>query len=433
MDRVRIPESVSVDRPSDFPRDGMFRDPRTRPFRDERGVYHVFSHADVMRVLLNVDRQFSMDITRLLPDDHHMRRDFMWYTEPFAPDGGPGRHDILRGVVEPWFRTRAVRTMEPVIRDLARGLIDEIIEQGTGEFNLASELAYRLSLRVICRLLGIGLEREEWLRQKEGEYLQAASFSDSPRQWDLEAYYWSLVAKRLAHPQDELLDVLVAAWKEGTLSDRELLGFASGFVTAGTDTTGTSIVNGFALLAEFGYLDEVRDSLDDPDVMRRVVDEILRFGTAFPALPVVVIDDAAFDGLTIPAGSVLRAWLAAANRDEAVNGGDVQKPPSVFDPFRWPNRHLALGHGRHYCLGAELARLEMRIALEETLRRLPKLQMDDTKPFKRFAGIIDGVSEAHFRFDDSAARRFINADGGAGRWVRQGSAEAASATDGPDH
>jgi len=283
---------LGIGGPSAFPRDERFRDPRTPPFRDERGVYHVFSHADVMRVLLNADRQFSMDITRLLPDDHHMRRDFMWYTEPFAFDGVPGKHDVLRGVVEPWFRTRAVRTMEPVIRELARELIDEIVEQGTGQFNLASALAYRLSMRVICRLIGIPLEREEWLRKKEDEYLQAASFSDSPRQWDLEAYYWSLVAKRLAHPEDELLDVLVRAWKDGTLSDRELLGFVSGFVTAGTDTTGTSIVNGFARLAEFGYLDHVRDSVDDPDAMRRIVDEILRFGPAFPALPVVVIDDA---------------------------------------------------------------------------------------------------------------------------------------------
>jgi cytochrome P450 len=96
---------------------------------------------------------------------------------------------------------------------------------------------------------------------------------------------------------------------------------------------------------------------------------------------------------------VLRAWLAAANRDEAVNGGADQAPPTVFDPLRWPNRHVTLGHGRHYCLGGELARVELRIVLDEALRRLPNLRLDEAKPFRRFAGIIDGVTDAHFRFD----------------------------------
>jgi cytochrome P450 len=289
--------------------------------------------------------------------------------------------------------------MEPIIRTLAKELVTEIAERSTGEFNLASDLAYRLSMRVICRLVGIDLEREQWLREKEDEYLETASFSDSPRQWDLEAFYWSLVAKRLAHPRDELLDVLVRSWRDGTLTDRELLGFLSGFVTAGTDTTGTTIVNGFGLLAEFGLIGDVRDRLGDAEATRRTVEEILRFGTSFPALPVVVIKDAQFAGLTIPAGSVLRAWLAAANRDDAVNGGVDQSPPSVFDPARWPNRHLALGYGRHYCLGAELARLEVRIVLEEALPCFPNLRLDDAKPFTRRAGIIDAVTEAHCRFN----------------------------------
>jgi cytochrome P450 len=385
-------------RPSDFPRDEAFRDPSTPPLRDDAGVYHVFSHEDVMRVLVNADRCFSMDITRQLPGDHHMRRDFMWFTEPFTIDGVAGRHDVLRGVVEPWFRTKAIRTMEPVIREEARHLVSAIAGRESHEFDLASDLAYRLSLRVICRLVGMDLDREHWLREKEDEYLRAASFSDSPRQWDLEAYYWSLVAKRLAQPRDELLDVLVRAWADGTLSDRELLGFLSGFVSAGTDTTGTTLVNAFGLLAEADLLGYVRDRLDDPEAMRRVVEEVLRYGASFPALPVVVIADAVFGDLVVPKGSVLRAWLVAANRDEAVNGGVDQASPSGFDPTRWPNRHLSFGHGRHYCLGAELARLEIRIALEETLRRLPDLRLDERRPFKRFAGIVDGVSEAGFRW-----------------------------------
>jgi cytochrome P450 len=274
-----------------------------------------------MRVLRNAGRQFSQDISRMLPVDHHPHRDFMWYTEPFSLDGGPGRHDVLRGIVEPWFRIKGLRRIEPVIRRLARDLIDAIIERGTGTFNLATELAYPLSMSVICQLVGMDLEHEQWLREREDEYLAAATFSDTPRQWDVEAYYWSVVARRLAHPQDELLDLLVSTWREGTITDRELLGYMSDMVAAGSNTVDTHIVNAFGLLAEFGYIDLVRDNLDNPTVMRRAVEEILRFGTPFPALPVYVVADVTFDDLAIPTGSPQRVWLAAANRDEAVNGG----------------------------------------------------------------------------------------------------------------
>src|SRR6185437_8042232 len=101
-------------KPSDFPRDPKFRDPATRPFEDERGGHHVFSYADVMRVLMNREQAFSRDPAPWLPKGpHHMALDFMWAVEPFTLEGEPGRHDALRSVVEPWFRTRAVRTMEP--------------------------------------------------------------------------------------------------------------------------------------------------------------------------------------------------------------------------------------------------------------------------------------------------------------------------------
>ena len=214
-------------------------------------MYHVFSYADVMRVLVNRDAAFSRDPSPWLPaGPHHMALDFMWTTEPFTFEGEEGRHDELRRVVEPWFKKRAIRDMEPVVRGLAVQLIDEIVQKGTGEFNLARELAYRLSMRVICRLTGIELAREQWLREKLDEFSQATSYSELPLQWDAEAYFWQMVAKRLTQPQDELLDVLIGAWKDARINDAELLGYIYGFVAAGTDTTGTSFVNLFTVLAE---------------------------------------------------------------------------------------------------------------------------------------------------------------------------------------
>lgn len=204
-------------------------------------------------------------------------------------------------------------------------------------------------------------------------------------------YYWQLVAKRLARPRDELLDVLVAAWKDGRIGDRELLGYMAGFVAAGTYTTGTSLVNGFSLLSEFGLLEDVHTRLDDEQGMRRVVEEVLRFGTPFPVKPLFVAKDATFGDLVVPAGSVLSVWS---------NGGVEQSDPGVLDPARWPNRHVT---GSTTASGAELARLETRILLQEGLRRLTDLRLDETKPFERYAGIVDGVTEAMFTFDQEPA------------------------------
>jgi cytochrome P450 len=398
-------------KPSDFPRPAKFHDPATPPFCDEQGTYHVFSYADVMRVLLNREQAFSRDPSPWLPKGpHHMALDFMWAVEPFALDGEKGRHDALREVVEPWFRTRAVRTMEPVIRALTVELLNEIVSTSDGELNLARDLAYRLSLRVICRMTGIELDREQWIREKLDEFAQAPSYEALPLQWDAQAYFWQTVAKRLTAPRDELLDVLIDAWKADRITDVELLGYIYGFVTAGSDTTGTSFVNAFSLLAEFDQLDYARGVLGDQEALRKIVEEVLRFGTPFPTKPLFVLKDVQFGELNVPARSIVNVWFAAANRDEAVNGGVAQADPSEFDPRRWPNRHVGLGWGRHFCLGGDLSRLETRILLQEAVRRLPGLSLQQDKPFTRFAGIVDGVTDASFEFDQRAAEAIIASD-----------------------
>jgi cytochrome P450 len=231
------------------------------------------------------------------------------------------------------------------------------------------------------------------------------SSANRPPHWEVKAYFWQLVAERLVRPRDELLDVLVLAWKDRKISDTELLGYMYGFVAAGTETTGTALVNGFSLLSEFDKLDDVRSKLDDDQALQRVAEEILRFGMPFPTKQLFVLKETAFGDMVVPAGSVLNAWFVAANRDEAVNGGVKQHSPTVLDPDRWPNRHVAFGHGRHHCLGAQLARLETRILLQETLRRLPGLRLDEGKPFTRVAGTVDAVTEAAFTFDQQDAER----------------------------
>ena len=398
-------------KPSDTPRDAKFHDPSTPPFCDDGGMYHVLSHADVMRVLQNSEQAFTRDQEPYLSEGSpiHMAMEFMWMVEPFTLSGEPGRHDVLRGVVEPWFKNNAVRTLEPVIRRLTVETVNEVVAKGTGTVDVAVEMSSRLSMRVICALIGIDIEREDWMRAQL-DIFNTSPWDDMPPQWEVQAYFWQMVAKRLARPGNELLDILVRAWTDGTIDDRELLGYLFGFIAAGTDTTGASLANAFCYLAEFDRLDWARDRLNDDEALRRTIEEVLRFGTPFPMKPLYVRKAAHFGDLEVPAGSVLAVWFAAANRDEAVNGGHPQSDPSTFDPERWPNRHLALGWATHYCLGSELARLETKILLQEALRRLPGLSMDTTKPFRRIAGIVDSVTEAHFTFDQPAADEIRDRD-----------------------
>lgn len=288
------------------------------------------------------------------------------------------------------------------MRGIVEDLIDDVIESRTGTVDLAA-LGRTVSMRVICRLVGAELQGETWMREKLSEVSRSPTFADIPRQWDVEAYFWQQIATRLAHPKDELLDLLIGAWRDEAIDDRELIGYAYGFVLAGTDSTGATLVNVFSLLAEFGYLADLGSRVHDKDAMQRAVEEVIRFSPAFPAKPFYVLEDTVFGDLVVPAGSVLSVWFSAANRDDPVNGKVQQASLDVFDPTRWPNRHLTFGRGRHHCPGAELARLETRILLEEGLRRLPDLYLDEAQPFDRFAGVVDSVSEAIFRFDQDRA------------------------------
>ena len=147
-------------KPSDFPRAALFRDPATQPFLEERDgqvLAHIFSYQDVRDVLLNSAGVFSHDFAAILPvRQMHPALSFMW-----ATDGGErGRHDTLRALVEDWFRWRAVSLLTNQVRRCSADLRRTIVSKGTGEFNLATEFAYRLSWRTIWwRMLTATTER----------------------------------------------------------------------------------------------------------------------------------------------------------------------------------------------------------------------------------------------------------------------------------
>jgi cytochrome P450 len=382
---------------------------------------HLRSYADVRRATLDTTgAEFTQDSSYWRPAGvrAHLSWYFVWATGARQADGSPGRHELLRGLIEPWFRVRAVRTMLPVIAELADDLLNDIVTAGTGEVDLATGFAYPLALRTVCRLTGVPLEREAWLRG----HLDAAGRADDVaaqaerEPQELEDYLRELIAERASSPGGESLpvDLIVAAWRAGTITELECLAYLYGLLHAGTETTAPHIATMVGLFAEFGLLDEARANLSDRRWLSRAGEEVLRFCTPFPAGPLSTVTDVELaDGSTVAAGSPVRAWFSAANRDRALTEGEATAAaPDVFDPHRDPNRHLAFGAGMHHCLGVQLARLEASVAVAAVLRALPGLQLDPAREFVRHAGLNDVVSCAPFRFDQRQAKRLLAERGG---------------------
>jgi cytochrome P450 len=397
-------------KPSEFPRDPRFLTPG--PAIVEDGIAHLRSYGDVRRANLDTTAEdFTLDTSYWAPQDQriHLTWYFVWATGVKRADGSPGRHPELRQIAEPWFRKRAVTTMTPRIQQIADYLVRAIVERGTGEFDMAADFAYPLAYRTVCSLVGLPQEREHWMRDHLEAMAQAADVADQLRREppEVEDYLRQTIQARIKAPGDELLDLLIAAWQEDRISEVELFAYMWGFFQAGAGTTAPHIANLFALLDEFKLLDQARDHTRDESWLQGASEEALRYTTPFPAGPLLTVREVVLeDGQRLPAWTQIRTWFSAANRDPRVNGDNTTaNPTDVFDPTRSPNRHLGFGVGLRHCFGAPLARIESVIALRTLLDQLPDLGMDSSKPFERYAGVIDGVRSAPFRFDQARAER----------------------------
>jgi len=285
----------------------------------------------------------------------------------------PPRHDRLRTLVSRAFTPRRVTAMEARVRGIARELIDAFA--GRGKCDLVAEYARHVPSRVIGEMIGIPDDRREaFLHWTESmveftaeDALDAASL-EAPKH--IYEEFARLLEERRSEPRDDLMSALLAAEVEGEqLSQEELLGFCFVLVVAGNDTTTNLISSGAALLARYPELR--RQLLEDPARIPAAVEEMVRYETPAQALPRIATREIRRHGVTIPAGAEVRIIWGSANHDER------EFPrPEVFDIARNPRRHLGFGQGIHFCLGANLARLEARVAFEELLARIPDYQLE---------------------------------------------------------
>lgn len=303
----------------------------------------------------------------------------------------PPQHTRLRTLVNKAFTPRAVGELAPRIGKIVDELLDAA--EARGEIDAIADFAFPLPITVIAEMLGVEKERRDFFRnaaQKIALSLgpmagtEAAKHAIDGRD-DLIAYFIELIERRKSDPRDDLVSALVATEDRGDiLSMGELIAMLVLLLVGGHETTVNLIGNG--LLALLRHEDQLELLRRDEGVEKSAIEELLRYDSPVQYTGRIARTDFELRGQHICAGQGVRMILGSANYD-----------PEVFDdPFRLditrdPCPHLAFGFGIHYCLGAQLARLEGRIALTALIRRFPNLRLADGNPRWRPAPVLRGL------------------------------------------
>jgi cytochrome P450 len=309
----------------------------------------------------------------------------------------PPDHTRLRRLVSSAFTPRAVAGLEPWIR-AATGRFLESVDARAG-FDLVDALALPLPIAVICHLLGAPAEDEARFGAWGSEIATALEPQSAPNgesqtraaELAVTAYLRELVCKRRADPDDSLLSALIAAEDDGDrLSSAELVSTAGLLLIAGFITTVNLIGNGAVAL--LGQLDQWQRLHDEPALVPAAVEELLRYDSPVQLTSRVATEDVDVDGAVIPKGASVILAIGGANRDpDAFDDPDVLR---IDRPDA--SRHLAFSLGMHHCIGAVLARLEGRIAVEELTRRYPALRLAGT-PTRRQLVTLRGFESVPVR------------------------------------
>ena len=363
-----------------------------------RGYWAVVRHADVREVSRNTEQFVSGLGTELFDLPLEVARSYSGMLNMDAPE-----HTRFRSYVTAAFSARGVNTLQESIRSTARAVLDGVCERGSCDF--ATDVADALPTTVTCDLLGVPHAD----RRRVAELSRSAvplgdpefgGLDDSFRSAnDLIAYGKNLRLERLKILADDLMTLLATAEVDGQRLGAEEVGtFFELLITAGIETTGAAIAHG--LVALLKHPDQLgRWQSDFETHAGTAVEEILRWSTPVVHFRRTAVVDTEVAGTAIAAGDKVLIFFNSANRDET-----VFDDPNDFDIGRAPNPHLTLGGGGpHFCLGAHLARLEIRVLFEELFRRLPDISISGP-PTYMHSMFFNGVKALPCSFMPSARR-----------------------------
>lgn len=310
----------------------------------------------------------------------------------------PPPHTRHRRLVNRGFTPRMIGMLEPHIRDITVQILDDAIAKGDVDFVV--DVAAELPLQVIAEMMGVPVEDRhkvfDWSNRMVGsedpeyavdqENVQAA-------QIEMFMYAQSLAERRRQDPKDDIITKLLSADIDGDqLSEMDFNLFFLLLAVAGNETTRNAISHGMNALLE--HPDQYQMLVEKPELLDGAIEEILRWASPVMYFRRNVTEDIDYKGHQMKAGDKLSIWYVSANRDE-----EVFDDPFRFDIARSPNEHVAFGGGGpHHCLGANLARMEMRLFFEELTRRVPRVQLTG-EPVRLRSNFIGGIKHLPVRFE----------------------------------
>jgi cholest-4-en-3-one 26-monooxygenase len=309
----------------------------------------------------------------------------------------PPKHERYRRLVSRGFTPRMIRILVEDIERRAARVIDDVSERGEVEF--VEEIAAQVPVQMICEM--IGLEKHQWQRMFElsnqlvgGRNDPEYQSAEGPDAAAMEVYMLcdAVAADRRANPRDDIMTALVnAEVDEERLTDAELNLFFITLIVAGNETT-RNLIN-HSMLALLDHPDQARRLREDPDLWDTAVEEMLRWGSSIHNFRRTATHDTELQGVAIKEGDKVVLYYASANRDE-----DVFNDPHSFDITRRPNDHLTFGGGGvHFCLGASLARAEIKATMRQIVNRLPDMELTG-KPVRLKSDFVNGIKKMPVRF-----------------------------------
>ncbi len=371
------PYSIEIDR-DPYPTWARMRDEAPLYFNERHNFYALSRFEDVLEASKDNATFISGEgtILELLDAPQEMVPNWLLFMDP--PE-----HTRLRTLVSHAFTPRRISELEDRIRVLAAELLDA--QAGADSFDYVADFSARLPMQVIGSLLGVPTEDrqrvagffdtlQESFGQEEG--------SDYTRLGDLNSYFAELAERRRSDPEDDLMTALVQAEvvdDDGSvqrMTTEDISEFVVLLDGAGSDTVAKLL--GWAAITLARHPDQRTMLVEHPERIPDGVEELVRYEPPSPVQGRRVTRDVEYYGQTLPAGSKMLLLTGAASRDER----EFERPDE-FDVTRRMTRHLSFGYGHHFCLGSALARLEARVALEETLRRYPSWEL------------LDGAEMAH--------------------------------------
>lgn len=335
-----------------------------------------------------------------LPDD-------LPFVQQIMLNMDPPTHRSYRGLVNKAFTPRMIANLHARVRAMVKDIINDVIEKGECDF--VDDVAAQLPLEVICEMMGVPREDRRRIYEIGNRMvgfddpdLQGGSLPDPAHRQDAQSafaemfmYAGKLREKAMREPADDLATGLINAELDGQrLTENDFNFFFLLLLIAGNETTRTVTTNGMLALLE--HPDQLQEVRDDLSLLPGAVEEILRFAPAVHTFRRTAGESTELRGQKIRENDKLMLWYPSANRDE-----DVFEQPDTFDIRRNPNDHLAFGIGEHFCLGANLARMELNEVFRGIVMRLHDIDLVEP-PRRLRSTFINGVKEMRVRFRPGA-------------------------------